>query len=464
MARIFFFGIDGMPPEWVLDRWLPELPTFKRLADAGVSGRIRSTIPPTSIGAWTSIFSGCDPGQHGITGYVRRAHPPSISMNLVNSGDVRVPRIWDILGDAGKRSIVLNVPMTFPVRPLNGMMVTDFLTPGFDGPSVYPESLKKDIVQVLGRPYSFDVSEFGGYRKLSNEELVERVFAMTDEHLRLAEHLLTEPWDLFVFATVGSDRLHHTLWRYLDPAHPAHEKHPVFSEAIPRYYKKLDAALARILERLPPDTTIIVSSDHGMGTMHGRVNLNDWLMREGYLVLNEDFASELKQGPKKLTLGRVDWDRTRAYGLGAYEALLYLHPEKKNQDPRAYDALFAEVARGISSIPGPDGRPLSTVVHRLDEMYGDTALAEAPDGVVYFDGLLMGANCDVGNVGMYSWANIVGADDGLHVPEGTFIMSGPGVAPRGQVDTISVVDMTPTMLGLLGVPSHPRMKGKNVLI
>ena len=56
MARIFFFGIDGMPPEWVLDRWLPELPTFKRLADAGVSGRIRSTIPPTSIGAWTSIF------------------------------------------------------------------------------------------------------------------------------------------------------------------------------------------------------------------------------------------------------------------------------------------------------------------------------------------------------------------------------------------------------------------------
>lgn len=464
MARIFFFGIDGMPPEWVLDRWLPELPTFKRLADAGMSGRIRSTIPPTSIAAWTSIFSGCDPGQHGITGYVRRPHPPSVPLGLVNSGDVRVPRVWNLLSDAGKRSIVLNVPMTFPTQPFNGTMVTDFLTPSFAGAGVYPESFKEDIVRVLGRPYSFDVSEFGGYRKLSREELVERVFAMTDEHLLLAEHLLSEPWDLFVWATVGSDRLHHTLWRYLDPLHPHHEQHAVFSDAIFRYYKKLDAALARMLDRLPPDTTVIVSSDHGMATMHGRVNLNDWLLREGYLVLKDDFAAEIGQGAKKLALSRVDWDKTRAYALGAYEALLYLHPEKKDRDPQSYDALFTELAAGIAAIPGADGRKLRTVVHRLDRLYGDAALAEAPDGVVYFDGLAMGANCDVGNSGMHSWANTVGPDDGLHAPEGTVILSGAGVPARGAMAPISVVDLAPTMLAVLGCPIPATMSGKNILV
>lgn len=464
MARVFFFGIDGMPPQWVLDRWLPELPTFKRLADAGMSGRITSTIPPTSIAAWTSIFSGCDPGAHGITGYVRRPHPPSVSMGLVNSADVRVPRVWDLLTAAGKRSIVLNVPMTFPVRPLSGVMVTDFLTPSFEGPSVYPESFKQDILRLLGRPYSFDVSEFGGYRKLNSDELVERVFAMTDEHLRLVDHLLCEPWDLFVWATLGSDRLHHTLWRYLDPSHPQHEQHPVFSGAILRYYKKLDTALSRILERLPADTTIIVSSDHGMATMHGRVNLNDWLMREGYLVLTDDFAEEIAHGPKKLALSRVDWKKTRAYALGAYEALLYLHPEKKGQDPRAYDALFAAVSEGIAAIPGADGRRLATVVHRLDRLYGDAALAEAPDGVVYFDGLAMGANCDVGNDGLYSWANTVGPDDALHAPDGTVILSGAGIPKRGTMETISVTDLAPTMLAVLGCPIPEAMSGRNILI
>ncbi len=463
MPRVFFFGVDGMPPQWVLDRWLPELPTFKRLADAGCSGRIMSTVPPTSIAAWTSIFSGCDPGRHGITGYVRRPHPPSVEMGLVDATDVRVPRLWDVLTAQGKRSIVLNVPMTYPVRPFEGVMVSDFLTPGFDGPSVHPESFKKDIVDLLGHPYSFDVSEFGGYRRLTSEELVERVFAMTDEHVRLAERLLDGPWDLFVWATLGSDRLHHTLWRYLDPSHPQHERHPVFSSAILDYYKKLDGVLARMLERLTPETTVIISSDHGMATMHGRVNLNDWLLREGYLVLKDDFAAEVREGPKKLALSRVDWDRTRAFGLGAYEALLYLHPEKKDQDPAAYDALFAEIAEGIAAIPGPDGRRLETVVHRLDRLYGDAALAEAPDGVVYFDGLAMGANCDVGNNGLHSWANTVGPDDGLHAPEGTLIMSGRGVPQRDGV-RCSVTDLAPTILRLLDCPVPEHMTGKDILV
>lgn len=460
MARVFFFGIDGMPPQWVLDRWLPELPTFAALAAKGMSGRIRSTVPPTSIAAWTSIWSGCDPGQHGITGYLRRPHPPAPALGIVDATQVRVPRLWDILTQAGKRSIVLNVPLTYPVAPMEGLLVSDFLTPGFDGACVYPDARKEDIRRFFGGPYHFDVSEFGGYRRLGKEELVERVFRLTEEHLRWAEHLLEEPWDLFVWATVGSDRLHHTLWRYLDPEHPEHEEHPTLGGAILSYYRMLDAALARILARLPADTAVVVSSDHGMRTMHGRVNLNDWLLREGHLTLQEDYAAEVAAGPRKLDLRRVDWSRTRAYALGAYEALLYLHPEKKDRRPEEYGAFLDSLAAGIAEIPGADGRRLRTVVHRLDGMYSDAALAETPDAVVFFDDLAMGVNCDVGNPGMHSWANTVGPDDGLHAMEGTFLLAGHGVPARGTVEGTTVLDLAPTMLRLLGMEVPARMRGR----
>lgn len=457
MSRVFVFGIDGMPPQWMLERWMPELPHFRALSERGMYGRIQSTVPPTSIAAWTSIFSGCDPGQHGITGYLRRPHPPDIKMELVDSRDVVVPRVWDLLSEQGKRSIVLNVPMTYPIHPFNGHMVTDFLTPGFDSACVHPAERKDEIRDVLGGPYHFDVSEFGGYRRLETGDLIKRVFAQADEQLKWAEHALNDPWDLFVFATIGSDRLHHTIWRYFDPSHPAYEYHPEYSTAVFRLYQKLDAALGRILDRLPSDTTIIVTSDHGMGTMYGRVNLNDWLIQNGYLVLK----GEMPTSPRKLDYALVDWNKTRAWATGAYEALLYVYPEKSQAAD--YDTLLSELSEKIRAIPGQHG-VINTQVHRMDRLFGDAALAHAPDAVVYFDELRLGVNCDVGNVGLHSMANSVGKDDALHTPEGTFIMAGPNISARGLVDPISVVDITPTILGVLGHAPTSQMRGRNILL
>lgn len=447
-----------MPPQWMLEKWLPLLPNFRAVSEQGMFGRVQSTVPPTSIAAWTSIFSGCDPGQHGITGYLRRPHPPEVQMGLVDSRDVAVPRVWDLLSEQGKRSIVLNVPMTYPVHPFNGHMVSDFLTPGFDSACVHPAERKEEIRSVLGGPYHFDVSEFGGYRRLETTDLIEKVFAQADEQLAWAEHLLDEPWDLFVFATIGSDRLHHTIWRYFDPSHPEYQEHPEYSTAVFRFYQKLDAALGRIRARLPADTTLLITSDHGMGTMYGRINLNDWLIQNGYLFLKDGPPA----APAKLNFAAVDWNRTRAFATGAYEALLYLHPEKK--DAPDYDALLTELSHKISAIPGKDGDPLATVVHRLDALYGDAALAHAPDAVVYFDGLKLGVNCDVGNTGLYSMANSVGKDDALHTPEGTFFITGPGVPATGQVPPISVVDITPTILHALGLQPTSQMRGKNIVL
>ncbi len=451
MTKVFLFGIDGAAPELIFGRWKEHLPTIRRLMEQGCFGTTRSTIPPLTITAWNSMISGKDPSEIGVFGYTYR--DAQGAPRLVNSQHIRCRLLWDILGER-KKSIALFVPLSYPVKPINGCMVSDFLTPGVESDCAYPAWLHEKVRNVPRPEAFFDVvAGLAGHKGLAIETLLERTYAMTDMQLTLAKELLaTQPWDFFMAVMLGTDRLQHMLWRHFDETHRRHIPNSPHRSALLDYYIYLDKKLAELLALLDEDTVVIVASDHGMVKQEGKINLNNWLLGQGYLVLKQGADPRAKQ---RFDLSLVDLDRTLAYGSGAYQARVYINRKKAGQ---SYERIVQELIEKLRAIPDDGGKKLETKVYRKEEIYRNPELPECPDLTVYFDDLRWASNPDFGAEGLYSWETAVGADSAGHSRSGSFLIAGKGIARRGPIAEIDIAQIAPTVLDLLGVPIPPDIR------
>lgn len=453
--KVFVFGIDGFVPELALDKYKKYLPTFSRLMHEGAYGKLASTVPPSSIVAWTTMASGRDPSETGIHSYTPKPGP-HVSRRLTNSADVRVPLLWDILGKHQKTSVALNIPLTYPTKKVRGYMVSDFLTPAFDEKSVYPASFKPTVKKLSGgKDYPFDVAdEFVKYKKLDLDHLIRETYRMTDIHLKVARHTWDAlDWDLFFFVAIGSDRLHHMFWKHIDPAHPNHVKNSKYKNVILDFYRYLDAELAKFLasKKIDENTTIVIASDHGMARMVHRFNVNDWLRANGYLVLKPEAELLYGEKPQRLNHEHIDWRRTRAIASGGYQGRIYCFGKNKPK-------LVAELARKLKVIRGVRGEKLDNKIFKGTD-YRKRDL-EAADLIVYFDNLMYGVNNDIGNKGFYSLETSVGIDDAGHAPYGTLIIKDSHLTRRGKLSRADIMQVAPTILKALHLPEYTSLPGK----
>src|SRR5262249_52452063 len=177
----------------------------------GAGGGGRGGDPPITVPAWMSMMSSKDPGTLGYYGFRNRADRSYERMTTATSLAVREPLLWDFLGRAGKRVILLGVPQTYPPRPVNGLMVTDFLTASIESTSPCPPDLKEEIARLPEvHPYEFDVSDF---RTPDKGKIRDALARMTRKRFALARHFVTtRPWDFFMMVEMGTDRVHHAFW------------------------------------------------------------------------------------------------------------------------------------------------------------------------------------------------------------------------------------------------------------
>jgi predicted AlkP superfamily phosphohydrolase/phosphomutase len=235
------------------------------------------------------MMTGRDPGELGIYGFRNRCQYDYRSLSIADSSAVEVDRVWDHLSRAGKHVIVVGVPQTSPPSPVNGELVSCFLTadPRAE-PYTHPEALRAEIEALVG-PYRVDVRSF---RSDDRDRILAEVYEMTEQRFTICRHLLdTRPWDFFMMVEIGLDRMHHAFWRFLDAEHPRHEPGHRYRDAIRNYYIYLDEEIGELLERFDEDTTVLVVSDHGARPMQGAICVNEWLAQEGYLVLQETRAA-----------------------------------------------------------------------------------------------------------------------------------------------------------------------------
>jgi predicted AlkP superfamily phosphohydrolase/phosphomutase len=445
-----------MEPSLVFEQWRGDLPHLSRLMAQGSYGRLESSIPAITVPAWSCMMSGRDPGELGIYGFRNRRDRGYHSMAISDGRAVKVPRLWDMLGDAGWRVAALSVPGTSPPYPVQGSLVSCFLTPSAEAPFTHPPELA-DQIRTWMPDFMMDVPNF---RSDEKGRILNNLYTLCDQRFTLAEKLIhQEAPDFLMLVDMGVDRIHHAFWKPMDPRHPQYEPESPFATAIHDYYVHVDQRVGELLDRCDDDTAVLVVSDHGAQPLMGGICINEWLMARGYLTLKEPPAE-----PMALDQAAVDWSRTQVWGAGGYYARIFLNVQGREPEgtvPMAdYEALRSRLTDELKTLTDPHGNPMPIKVFKPQEIY-QKVRGRAPDLIVYFDDLAWRSVGSVGLNSLYTVENDTGPDDANHAPFGLMIFHDPRQPKQGQVlEGAQLYDIVPTLLHRYGIMPPSGLRGK----
>jgi predicted AlkP superfamily phosphohydrolase/phosphomutase len=268
--KVAVIGLDGVPFSLLKDLFQAGvMPRLAEIAGAGSFLQMETVLPAVSSVAWASFMTGSNPGEHGIFGFTD-LKPNEISLHLPSFDDMRRLPIWQTI--PGKTSIVVNLPFTYPARPLQGVLISGFVAPVLER-SVYPSSL---LTWLKSKNYRTDVDAVRG--RGDRSFLIKDLFETLNIHEEIMISLLeSRPWDLFIGVITGTDRLNHFFFdAYYDEAHPHHVD---FVD----YYRRVDTSVGRLLDALGSNSRLIVLSDHGFTRLKTQVYLNNVLKGLGYI-------------------------------------------------------------------------------------------------------------------------------------------------------------------------------------
>ncbi|HEY3281880.1 MAG TPA: alkaline phosphatase family protein [Armatimonadota bacterium] len=456
---IAVIGLDCAPPELVFDAWIEDLPNLQALTRRGLYGKLESTIPPITVPAWMCMMTSRDPGTLGIYGFRNRKDHSYTGLGFASSLMVKEPTVYDLLGEEGARVITLGVPLTWPPKPVNGLMVSGFPIPP-DAAFTNPPELQAELDAAVGG-YIPDVKEF---RTKDKDGLLDQLSTMTRRRFAAARHLVTRhQWDFFMMVEMATDRLHHAFWSDMDPAHPKHVPANPRERVIHDYYVTLDAEIGSLLAVLPEETLVAVVSDHGAKKMDGGICFNEWLIQEGYLTLKSRPPS-----PVRIGQAEIDWSRTIAWGDGGYYGRCFINVKGREPEgtvePADYEAVRNDLARKLEALTDEAGRPIGTRVFRPESVY-ERCNNIPPDLIVYFGDLNWRSVGTVGTGRIWTHENDTGPDDANHSQHGLYVLAPPaGRAPRtARDDTARIYDIAPTLLSYAGAPVPRAMLGRNLL-
>ncbi len=453
--KVAVIGLDCLEPTLV-DRWIDGLPNIKKLMDEGIYGRLRSTDPPITIPAWTSMMTGKSPGTLGFYGFRNRSDYSYDKLSFATSLLVKEKTVWDYLSSNGKRVILLGVPQTYPPREVNGYLVSGFLAPDTESDYTYPKELKEEIKRVVG-DYMLDVSDF---RTEDKERLLKDIYRLSEQRFSLARHLINEKeWDFFMMVDMGPDRLHHGFWKFFDETHPKYVPGNPLENSIKEYYEFLDSQVGELLTHIPEDAVVIVVSDHGAQSMMGGVAINEWLIKKGYLVV-KDYPKEITP----LNKVEVDWERTKVWGEGGYYSRIFFNVEGREPEgiiPKAeYEDFLSVITKEISEMEDDRGNVLGNVCLRPKDLYRE-ARGIPPDLFVYFGNLSWRSVGSIGIGSHVTYENDTGPDDANHSFFGFFSMT--GTEGRGVRNDLVIFDVAPTILNIMGIDIEDKIDGKVIV-
>lgn len=454
MKKFLLIGLDCATQQLVFDQWFEDLPNLKKLANAGGHGKLRSTIPPITVPAWTSMMTSKDPGMLGFYGFRNRKSYGYEDLYFANANYLKEKTVWNYLSRNRLRSLVFGVPQTYPPRPLNGVMVASFLTPSKDVQWTYPEEVAAELDRVADGDYIIDVEDF---RTEEKEELLKSIYVMTERRFKAFRHFYgKDEYDFAMMVEMGIDRMHHGFWRFFDKTHRLYEPGNKYEDAMYEYYRYVDDEIGKTLELIDGNTSVMVVSDHGAKKMVGAVCINEWLQKMGYLTLKEQPA-----GRTRLKMDMIDWTRTMAWGEGGYYSRVFMNVEGREPGgiiPRDnYERYREELISKLESMVDEEGRKIDTKAFKPEEIYR-VCNNIPPDLVVYLGNLDWRSAGSVGTGTIYMYENDTGPDDANHAEDGIFIWDRkPDIPSRGYY---SLLDIAPTILRYFGIPVPEDMIGE----
>lgn len=469
-GRVLIFGIDGGTFN-VIEPMLEagRLPNLARLKAEGAAGILNTVYPPLTAPAWATFQTGLNPGRHGVFDFLA---PPRYGYHrrLQNASALAAARIFDTLSSASRTVGAVNVPLTFPPRPVNGFVIPGMLTPAFADKYLFPPSLGPELRRV--GEYFIDMNP-ANFEEGRDEAFLDDLYRVAEARKKAALYLWrTRRPDFFVVIFTGVDRLMHFFWDRPD--------------LVGAHYEWLDAALGEFGEAArDEDVTTLIISDHGFGPAEREVDLAGHLARHGFLTLNKKATPSprrfmdavAKLDPLKLrkrlprrwraaargrimetlsVFAAVDWARTKAFPGTATQYGVYLNVAGREGegtvDRTDYEKVRDELIASLDELyPGLASRAL-----RREEVYYGPFLDDAPDVYVplWEDGVRLKEFSDDPAVAPRR------RRPGEHRREGILFARGPAVSAGAAPAEANLADVYPTVMYLMGEAVPAALDGR----
>lgn len=471
--KMLILGLDGATwdvlTDNVLEQYLPRLYQFKK---NGVSGVLRSTIPPETPAAWTTCLTGAHPQSHGLIDF-QRYHFDSNAHSITNSTSIRIPGLWHYLKESDLRIASINVPFTYPTYPVKGYLVSGVGCPGRSADFTYPGDFKKKLLDTIP-DYEVALGDLkvnrglkGGRSKFADS--VNRLARRFEMRLEVAQLIQkTDPVDVMFVEFQQLDMMQHNCWPYIDPQ--TRDQYPWHRDKIFDLYHRLDEVIGKLLDMIDLSKGLaLVLSDHGFAATPYIVNVNQCLMDWGY-VHRANSLSRMKRrlirnwisfrhhrlSPYPVVMKwPVNWEKTKAMVLqrpiyGAlYVNVAGRQPGGLVQPGAEYNSVLSDLKKRFSQLKNPDtGKKVFEQVVTPVELLG---LKNDEDALERFGELML-----IPNTGHRVSLSLSekreqidrtpeGAMNGAaHHPDGMYILKGQNIKSGTTVDG-HIVDIAPTL-------------------
>ncbi|MFQ5795330.1 MAG: alkaline phosphatase family protein [Candidatus Bipolaricaulia bacterium] len=436
--KLVVLGLDGLPFSLLNEAFAAgRLPNLKRLSREGVWAQMNSVIPTVSSVAWATFMTGQNPAQHGIYGFVERSG--QMKRFIPTGSDINAQTLWDRLNQLGVRTIVMNVPLTYPPKPVNGILISGFLGPNLDR-ITYPQE-----VSMLLKKKGYIIDPDPRNVVTDKDGFLSEIFKAFQARADVALHLLREEaWDFFMCHIMETDRLHHFFWDSKDDTGAKYHR------GFWKFYKRLDEFIGGLTAELPQDTGLLILSDHGFCAIKVEVDLNVHLHQCGFLTFKASarHLADLDPGSVAYSLppGRI------YLNLKGREQLGWVDPDSAD-----YEKWREEIAASLLDLADPEsGDKVIQRVHRREALYKGLHLNWAADLIAHpqrgYD-----LKADIRADELFS----IGPRIGMHTyRDACLFIRGVQIAPQAP---ISIVDVTPTIFDLMGLPIPGDLDGRSLL-
>jgi predicted AlkP superfamily phosphohydrolase/phosphomutase len=475
MSRVILIAWDGA--DWrILDPLLEQgaLPNLQALIDRGQKDVLRSTVPTHSWSAWPSFLTGVDPVDHGIYDILETV-PGTHKQYPVTYKSIKARTFLDDLTAAGKKQLLLDVPLTFPPPAIDGYLLAGGVLPKgrtFTAPADLPDQLAKANLEwpINGMSWTTYHNKPDAY--------LDEAFEVTKKRIDVSEHLMKETdWDLMASVWVSIDRTQHCLSSHIAPDHPDYAKNKVtrIGNKVADIFRQADDAIGRFVANARPDDIILFISDHGFQSCSRTINMDRLLHEFGYLEFS---ASNVVFGP-------MQWGPVRQVARKVYDTL-GLHgkvalPQSINwSKTKAFTSIRSTgegvtinlAGREIDGVVDPGdyekvrGEVMDRLANFVDPKTGKKPVKEIYKREDIFDGKYVDAAPDILMVPAegYSLAHAKSAYEdadwvsGDHRIEGTIVAVGPNVKPFEHPPAL--IDMAPTIVAALDTPTAVKPTGR----
>lgn len=465
MAKVVFLGLDGFHPDFV-KKWAGELPHLRRMQERGIWGSMKTLVPPTFPQVWTSTQCGQDPGVHGVWDFTFRDDFSYGEKKETNSEVINnATPLYTLLSRKAQKVAITNVPFTWPPPKIPGGYAISGPTASKQGSIfTYPDNLKEEIDRLVG-DYIMDATEVNTVYEPDKEHILKSICDMDSQRFILTEHFINNKNCDFVMTSVrGADHMLNLFYQDFDSKVEHFDSDFSYEETLHDYYSWIDKKVGELCENFNKDVVLFICSCFGAQKLEGRINLNEWLIKEGYMVL-----FEYPKEPTPLKEIKVDWSNTKCWSSG-YAGKLYLNVEGREPegivDPQDYDELLDElIARIQQDIPNGLGKKMhNQTCKRADTYFGPSA-KYSPDLFLSFDEARLGTSELVGHNQKAILSHDIAPynSNTAHSLYGYFVISGSGIPAEGEYEGGSILNIAPTVLDVFGLSIPKRMKKPSIL-